>query len=102
TTDLAADHPELVQKLAQRLAQAASQRPPLGDKPLLMDPPLPYVYGLRESERVPGWLKQHVDKVRAGQPQQWAAGETPWPQAPRGAHASKMTGGLDEQGAGPK
>jgi hypothetical protein len=59
------------------------QRPPLGDKPLLMDPPLPYVYGLDENKNPPQWLKDAVDKVRATQPKEWAPGETPWPQAPK-------------------
>ncbi|QDS90018.1 hypothetical protein EC9_42210 [Rosistilla ulvae] len=66
------------------------QRSPLGDKPLLMDPPLPYIYGQKESLAPPAWLKQAVDAVRAKQPQQWAPGETPWPQAPVGANAAKQ------------
>ncbi|MDA1264945.1 MAG: arylsulfatase, partial [Planctomycetota bacterium] len=37
TTDLAAERPEIVARLAARLAQLAAERPPLGDKPLLMD-----------------------------------------------------------------
>tara|TARA_R110000850_G_scaffold96999_6_gene202662 strand:- start:515 stop:2080 length:1566 start_codon:yes stop_codon:yes gene_type:complete len=102
TTDIAAANPEIVSKLAGRLQQAASERPPLGDKPLLMEPPLPYVYGQEENRNVPDWLKQHVDAIRATQPQEWDPGETPWPQAPQGANASKMTGGLDEQGGGEK
>ncbi|MEZ5300138.1 MAG: hypothetical protein R3F11_05655, partial [Verrucomicrobiales bacterium] len=72
-----------------RLEQAGNERPPLGDKPLLMDPPLPYVYGQAENEDAPAWLKAHVEKVRAGQPQEWAPGETPWPKAPAGAFADK-------------
>ncbi len=102
TTDIAAANPEIVSKLAARLQQAASERPPLGDKPLLMEPPLPYVYGLEENKSVPQWLKDHVDAIRATQPKEWAPGETPWPQAPKGVNASKMTGGLDEQGGGEK
>ena len=29
--------------------QLDAERPPLGDKPLLMEPPLPYVYGVEEN-----------------------------------------------------
>ena len=102
TADIAAANPEIVSKLAARLQQVASERPPLGDKPLLMEPPLPYVYGLEENKNVPQWLRDHVDAIRATQPREWAPGETPWPQAPKGVNASKMTGGLDEQGGGEK
>ena len=87
--DIADEHPEIVSKLAARLHEVGSQRPPLGEKPLLMDPPLPYVYGREENGSPPAWLKQAVDQVRAQQPQQWAPGETPWPQAPQGAKASQ-------------
>lgn len=89
TTDIAAEHPKVVARLKARLALAAKERPELGDKPLLMDPPLPYIYGQEENQRIPAWLKAHVDKVRATQPQTWAPGETPWPKAPKGAHASQ-------------
>jgi hypothetical protein len=89
TTDIAARHPEIVRRLAARLEEVGKTRPPLGDKPLLMDPPLPYIYGLEENKNPPEWLKKAVDKVRAAQPKTWAPGETPWPQAPKGAHASK-------------
>ncbi|MDF1849550.1 MAG: arylsulfatase [Verrucomicrobiales bacterium] len=102
TTDIAADQPEVVAELSARLKAAAAERPPLGDKPLLMEDPLPYVYGLEESSDIPEWLKKKVDAVRATQPTEWGPGETPWPQAPKGAVASKMDGGLDEKGAGPK
>ena len=87
TTDIAARHPELVKKLAARLEQIGKQRPPLGDKPLLMDRPLPYIYGRDENRAPPAWLKRAVDQVRATQRQAWAPGETPWPQAPQGANA---------------
>lgn len=90
TTDLSSEHPEIVKRLADRLLAVGKQRPPLGEKPLLMDPPLPYVYGARESKQVPGWLKEHVDAIRSMQPQTWADGETPWPQAPVGANAAKQ------------
>jgi len=89
-TDLAARHPDVVKDLSARLAKAAAERPPLGDKPLLMDPPLPYIYGQEENKNVPGWLRKHVDAIRATQPKEWAPGTTPWPQAPRGAHAAKQ------------
>ena len=81
---------QIVKKLAARLDEVGKQRPPLGDKPLLMDPPLPYVYGLEENKIAPEWLKKAVDKVRAAQPSKWEPGETPWPQAPKGANASKQ------------
>ncbi|MCL4118227.1 UNVERIFIED_CONTAM: hypothetical protein GTU68_053869 [Idotea baltica] len=96
TTDIAKQHPKVVAKLTARLAVLANERPPLGDKPLLMDPPSPYVYGLNEQQDVPQWLVEAVDKVRSTQPQEWAEGETPWPKAPVGADASKMTGLKDE------
>lgn len=96
TTDIASDHSDVVAKLAKRLEAVGKQRPPLGDKPLLMDPPLPYVYGLEEQSETPAWLKAHVDAIRAKQPQQWAPGETPWPKAPQGVNASKMDGLKDE------
>jgi hypothetical protein len=90
TTDIAAQNPRMVKKLAARLDEVGKQRPPLGDKPLLMDPPLPYIYGLEENKNPPKWLKRAVDKVRATQPKKWATGETPWPQAPQGANAAKQ------------
>jgi hypothetical protein len=90
TTDVAARYPEVMGNLKRRLAEVGQQRPPLGDKPLLMDPPLPYIYGEKESQQIPDWLKRHVDSVRAKQPQTWAPGETPWPQAPVGANAAKQ------------
>lgn len=100
--DIAKENPDIVEDLAERLKAAAAERPPLGDKPMLMENPLPYVYGLEESANIPDWLKKKVDAVRATQPKEWAPGTTPWPQAPKGAIASKMDGGLDEKGAGPK
>lgn len=88
-TDIAQQHPEIVKRLAARLAQAAKERPPLGEKPLLMEQPLPYIYGRDENQNPPAWLQQAVDKVRAQQPQSWPPGKTPWPQAPQGANASQ-------------
>ena len=88
--DIAAARPDIVKRLAARLKEVDAERPPLGDKPLLMDPPLPYIYGQTENQNPPGWLQQAVDAVRATQPKEWAPGTTPWPQAPRGAHAAKQ------------
>ncbi len=85
TTDVAAKHPQIVKRLADKLAAAAKQRPPMGEKTLLMDPPLPYVYGIEENAKAPQWLKDIVDGIRAKQPQSWPDGTTPWPQAPQGA-----------------
>lgn len=96
TTDVAEKHPEVVAKLGRRLTMMAEERPPLGPKPLLMDPPLPYVYGLDEQQDVPSWVINAVNIVRSKQPKKWAPGETPWPKAPVGATASKMTGLKDE------
>jgi hypothetical protein len=95
-TDVADRHPKIVADLQSRVAAAGRERPPLGNKPLLMDPPLPYVYGLQEQDEVPDWLKENVDAIRAQQPTNWAPGETPWPKAPKGATASKMDGLKDE------
>ena len=96
--NIAEANPDVVGKLLARLELVGQQRPPLGEKPLLMDPPLPYVYGLEEQKETPAWLKSLVEKVRSKQPTQWAPGETPWPKAPQGAMASKMDGLKDEQG----
>ena len=82
TTDVAGDHPQIVKELSVRLDEAAAERPPLGEKPLLMRPALPYVYGEAENENVPKWLTDAVDAARSRQPKQWPDGETPWPQAP--------------------
>ena len=89
STDIAALHPEIVARLSKRLREVSASRPPLGDKPLLMENPLPYIYGEKESQTTPDWLKQHVEAVRAKQPQSWPAGKTPWPKAPVGARASQ-------------
>ena len=95
-TDVADNYPEIVSKLSKRLEAIGAERPPLGDKPLLMDPPLPYVYGQEEQDETPEWLVKHVEAVRATQPTEWAPGETPWPKAPEGVNASKMDGLKDE------
>lgn len=96
TTDLAEKQPKRVEKLKKRLEAIGAERPPLGDKPLLMDPPLPYVYGADEQKDVPAWLVEAVEAIREKQPKDWAPGETPWPKAPKGAKASKMDGLKDE------
>ncbi len=98
STDVAPSNPTVVAELKSRLDELGHERPPLGDKPLLMDPPLPYVYGLTEQQDVPQWLIKAVDQIRAKQPTEWAPGETPWPKAPKGAVASKMDGLKDEAG----
>ena len=95
-TDVAEHHPDVVKELKDRVIAVGNERPPLGEKPLLMDPPLPYVYGQQEQQSVPAWLVEAVETVRAQQPTDWAPGETPWPKAPRGAMASKMDGLSDE------
>lgn len=87
--DVAASHPKVVARMKARLEKVGQERPPLGDKPLLMDPPLPYVYGQAENGEVPAWLVEHVEQVRSKQPKSWAPGKTPWPQAPKGAFASQ-------------
>jgi arylsulfatase A-like enzyme len=97
-TNVAAKHPDLVKALKARVAAVGNERSPLGDKPLLMDPPLPFVYGLNEQKNVPEWLITAVNEVRAKQPTKWEPGETPWPKAPKGAVASKMDGLKDEAG----
>ena len=97
-SNVASQHPAIVKKLRSRLDAVGKERPPLGEKPLLMDPPLPYVYGVNEQKMIPRWLVKAVDEIRATQPKDWAPGETPWPKAPVGAQASKMDGLKDETG----
>ena len=89
TTDLADSRPDLVSAMRARIAEVGRERPPLGDKPLLMDPALPLVYGEAEHRAAPAWLRDAVLAVRATQPAEWPPGETPWPKAPVGAHASR-------------
>lgn len=83
TQDIAAANPKIVKRLSERVAQVGAQRPPMPDMSLLMDPPLPWVYGQEENAKAPEWLKEVVRKVRATQPKEWAPGTTPWPQAPQ-------------------
>ena len=82
-TDIAAKHPDVVTKLKTRLETVGKERPPLGDKPLFMDPPLPYLYGIEENKEPAPWVVEHVKNIRTKQPQEWAPGKTPWPQAPK-------------------
>lgn len=83
TTNIADQHPKLVQQMSERLQEVAAERPPLGEKPLLMTPALPYVYGIDENTSPPAWLVKKVTAARAKQPKSWAPGTTPWPQAPK-------------------
>ena len=89
STDVAANHPDVVAKLKSRLDAVGQQRPTLADilgtPPRLMNPPQPFVYGRDENRKPPEWLKRRVEAVRSKQPQSWAPGQTPWPQAPTGA-----------------
>lgn len=89
TTDIANQHPEVVARLKSRLDAVGRERPPMGDKPLIMEDPLPYIYGENESHNAPTWLKEHVNAIRSKQPQSWPEGKTPWPKAPVGARASQ-------------
>ena len=81
--NIASSHPGIVAQLQKKLEATAKERPPLGEKPLLMTPALPYVYGMEENEDPPQWLIDHVNKYRAKQPKSWPPGKTPWPQAPK-------------------
>lgn len=81
--DIVASHPEIVTELRERLVQIGNERPPRPDWKLLMTPAFPWVYGQKENARVPEWVKEHLRPIRARQPQSWAAGTTPWPQAPK-------------------
>lgn len=81
--NLAKQNPEVVGALKRRLAQAASERPPMPRMDRLMSPAQPWVYGEKANANAPDWLKRAVMEVRKTQPQEWAAGKTPWPQAPK-------------------
>jgi arylsulfatase A-like enzyme len=83
TKDLAKQKPQIVAALKKRLAEAASERPPLPRMDLLMSPAQPWVYGEKENAAAPQWLKDAVLQVRKTQPKSWAEGKTPWPQAPK-------------------
>ena len=82
-TDIAAKHPEIATELHDRVTAVGKERPPLTGTNRLMTPALPWVYGQEENSNAPLWLKQEVGKIRATQPQKWAPGTTPWPQAPK-------------------
>jgi len=81
--NVAVQHPDRVAAMKLRLQEVGKERPPLGELPVLMEPALPYVYGRDENASVPRWIKDHVDAIRAKQPQHWPPGQTPWPQAPK-------------------
>ncbi len=81
--DIAAAHPEMVSKLKNRVVAVGKERPSMPDMSLLMTPALPWVYGQQENAKAPTWIKEKMRKIRAAQPQEWAAGTTPWPQAPK-------------------
>lgn len=82
-SDIAVDHPEIVRQLVQELETASAERPPMPDVSRVMDPALPWVYGQEENAQAPAWLKDHMRTIRSTQPQKWAPGTTPWPQAPK-------------------
>lgn len=82
-TDLAPELPEVVDRLKKRLDKVGKERPPMPDLSILMEPPLPWVYGMKEHANTPEWLKEYMKMVRDGQPDYWAPGTTPWPQAPK-------------------
>ena len=82
-TDLAKQELAVVAALKQRLAEAAKERPPMPRMDRLMSPAQPWVYGQRSNADVPGWVKEAVQAVRDTQPNSWAEGKTPWPQAPK-------------------
>jgi arylsulfatase A-like enzyme len=81
--DIAKANPRVVAALKKRLAQAADERPPMPRMDRLMSPAQPWVYGQRSNTNAPEWVKRAVMEVRRTQPQSWAEGETPWPQAPK-------------------
>ena len=81
--DIAAGNPKVVAELTQLVGAYGKERPPLTGMDRLMSPALPWVYGQEENENVPQWIKDEVSKIRATQPQTWAPGTTPWPQAPK-------------------
>ncbi|MGC6425807.1 MAG: arylsulfatase B [Akkermansiaceae bacterium] len=81
--DIAPQHPGVVKALSQRVKNVGEERPKLTGMERLMTPALPWVYGQEENQNVPDWVKAEVEKIRATQPQEWAPGTTPWPQAPK-------------------
>lgn len=81
--DLATTKPDVMAELTKRVEELGNERPPMPDMSLLMTPALPWIYGQKENETAPKWVKEAISKVRATQPQEWAEGTTPWPQAPK-------------------
>lgn len=82
-TNIATQFPALVAEMKERLSTLGQERPPMPKVDQLMSPALPWVYGQEENKEAPKWLKDHMAAIRAKQPQSWAEGETPWPQAPK-------------------
>lgn len=82
-TNIASQNPEIFQALKSRVELIGGERPPLPDMTKLMTPALPWVYGQKENTTTPDWLKDYMTKIRSTQPQSWAEGTTPWPQAPK-------------------
>ncbi len=80
--DIASKHPQIVERLSKRVAQAGAERPPMPDVSRLMSPALPWIYGQEENANAPEWVKEEIRRIRATQPKEWAPGTTPWPQAP--------------------
>lgn len=81
--DISSQFPEVVTRLKSRLEELGNSRPQMPSFKELMTPALPWIYGQKENEQAPEWLMKHVKNIRATQPQEWAAGTTPWPQAPK-------------------
>ena len=81
--NIAAQRPEIVDRLQERLVEISQERPSMPSFDRLMTPALPWVYGRDENLQVSAWVKALVSKIRATQPQNWAPGTTPWPQAPK-------------------
>ena len=81
--NLAESHPEVLAELKKRVEEVGAERPPMPDMSLLMSPALPWVYGQAENAQAPDWVKRLMKEIRAQQPQEWAEGQTPWPQAPK-------------------
>ncbi len=81
--DIAKSHPDIYKKLHDRVTKLGKERPPMPDMSILMTPAQPWVYGQEENANAPQWLKDIMLKVRKTQPQSWAPGKTPWPQAPK-------------------
>ena len=81
--NIASENEIIVNKLKARLDTLASERPPMPAMDNLMTPALPWVYGQEENKEAPEWLKSIMLEIRKSQPQFWAEGTTPWPQAPK-------------------